>query len=71
MMTLPERPGPARLGLLATFKAVGAAFFGVRGRGAHERDFARLNPLAVIAVGLVLALAFVLVLLAVVRAVVG
>jgi hypothetical protein len=71
MMSLPDRSAPVRLGLIDTFKAVGASFFGVRGRGAHERDFAQLNPLAVIAVGLFLALAFVLVLVAVVRVVAG
>jgi hypothetical protein len=57
--------------LLETVKAVGASFFGVRGRRAHERDAARLNPVVVIAVGLALAVAFVLVLVAVVRTVAG
>ncbi len=57
--------------LLDTVKAVGASFFGVRGRRAHERDVAKLNPVVVIAVGLALALVFVLVLVAVVRTVAG
>lgn len=70
MATPDDRP-VTRLGALDTFKAVGASFFGVRGRSAQERDFARLDPLAVIAAGIVLALAFVLALVAVVRAVVG
>ena len=58
-------------GLLAAFKAVSASFFGVRGRKAHEQDFARLNPVHVILVGLALAAAFVLVLVMVVKSVVG
>lgn len=70
-MAAPDDSQFTRLSMLATFKAVGASFFGVRGRSAHERDFARLDPLAVIAAGIVLALAFVLTLVAVVRAVVG
>jgi hypothetical protein len=60
-----------RASVLDTVKAVGASFFGVRGRRAHERDAAKLNPVVVIAVGLALALVFVLVLVAVVRTVVG
>lgn len=36
------------------------SFVGVRGRHAHERDLARLNPVYVILMGLVLAAAFVL-----------
>jgi hypothetical protein len=36
------------------------SFFGVRGRNAHESDLARLNPIYVILMGLVLAAAFVL-----------
>lgn len=72
MMTTPRQDGPpARLGLLDTVKAVGASFFGVRGGKAHERDFSRLDPLAVIGVGIGLALAFVLALVAVVRTVAG
>ncbi|RPH59401.1 MAG: DUF2970 domain-containing protein [Burkholderiales bacterium] len=66
------QPVPQRkAGFLETMKAVGASFFGVRGRGAHERDLARLNPVHVIIAGLLLAVAFVLTLVAIVRSVVG
>jgi hypothetical protein len=54
----------------ATIKAVGAAFFGVRGRKAHEQDVAKLNPVVVIAVGVVMAIIFVLTLLTIVQLVV-
>ena len=60
-----------RAGLLDTVKAVGASFFGVRGSRAHERDMKQLNPVHVILVGVALALAFVLTLVLVVRAVVS
>ena len=62
---------PPRATLLATVKAVAASFFGVRGRGAHERDMSTLNPVAVIGVGIALAAAFVGTLVLIVRAVVG
>lgn len=70
-MTLQKGDREPQLGLLDTVKAVGASFFGVRGRRAHERDAARLNPIAVIGAGILLALVFVLALVAVVRAVAG
>lgn len=57
--------------LLETVKAVGASFFGVRGRRAHEQDAARLNPIVVIGVGVALAAAFVATLLLIVRLVVA
>lgn len=60
-----------KAGFLDTIKAVGWSFFGVRGRKAHERDLARLDPVHVIAAGLLLAAAFVLVLVMIVRAVVA
>jgi len=68
-VTLTDVPpgAPRRATLLDTVKAVAAAFFGVRGRGAHERDMSTLNPVAVIAVGVLLAVAFVAVLLAIVN----
>ena len=56
---------------LDTFKAVAASFFGVRGRSAHERDLLKLNPVHVILAGLVMAVLFIVILLAIVRAVVG
>lgn len=52
-----------------TVKAVAAAFFGVRGRGAHERDLSRLNPVHLIVAGVVLAAAFVVTLALIVRSV--
>ncbi|GAA4416034.1 DUF2970 domain-containing protein [Quisquiliibacterium transsilvanicum] len=60
-----------KAGLLDTMKAVGASFFGVRGGRAHDFDMGNLNPVHVILVGIGLALAFVLTLVLVVRAVVG
>lgn len=50
-----------------TFKAVGAAFFGVRGGKAHDADMARLNPVHVIIVGVVCAAVFIGVLILAVR----
>ncbi|MBN9430404.1 MAG: DUF2970 domain-containing protein [Burkholderiales bacterium] len=60
-----------RAGFGETLKAVAWSFFGVRGRGAHERDLSRLNPVHVIIVGLALAVVFVLTLVMLVRWVVG
>jgi hypothetical protein len=54
-----------------TFRAVAAAFFGVRGRGAHERDVSRLNPVHVILAGIIMAVLFIVTLLVIVRTVVG
>jgi hypothetical protein len=63
---------PARKATLgATVKAVGASFFGVRGRSAHERDMSSLNPVVVIGVGLAMAAAFVATLVLIVRLVVA
>lgn len=58
-------------GLIETARAVLWSFFGVRGRTAHERDVARLNPLYVILMGIVLAAAFVIGLISLVRFVVS
>jgi len=66
-----QQAGKQKANFVDTIKAVGASFFGVRGRRAHERDLARLNPVHVIVAGLLLALVFVLTLVAIVRAVVG
>lgn len=70
-MSVESRGADARAGLLASVKAVGASFFGVRGRRAHETDFSSLNPLHVVVVGIAMALAFVAVLVLIVRAVAG
>lgn len=62
------RSAARRKGTLAgTVKAVAASFFGVRGRGAHERDLSDLNPLHVIGVGIALAALFVVALIGLVR----
>jgi hypothetical protein len=45
--------------LFATFKAVLWAFLGVRRRSDYEKDVQRLNPLHLMAMGVVLALMFV------------
>lgn len=66
----PDRPERRKASLLDTVKAVGAAFFGVRGGKAHERDIANLNPVHLILVGILLAAVFVVTLLLIVRAVV-
>lgn len=58
-------------GLLETARAVLWSFFGVRGRAAHERDLSRLNPLYVILMGILLAVAFVVGLISLVRFVVS
>ncbi|HYF59426.1 MAG TPA: DUF2970 domain-containing protein [Burkholderiaceae bacterium] len=63
--------GPPKAGIVATVAAVAASFFGVRGRGAHERDMSTLNPVAVIATGVALAAAFVAVLVLIVKWVVA
>jgi len=58
-------------GFLETLKAVGASFFGVRGGSAHRHDMARLNPVHVILVGILLAAVFVITLVLIVKTVVG
>jgi hypothetical protein len=58
-----RRPGT----FLGTIKAVAWAFFGIRGRGAHESDIARLNPIHLIIAGVLCAAAFVVTLLLIVR----
>lgn len=56
---------------LGTFKAIGWAFFGVRGGKGYEKDLARLNPLHVITVGLLLGVLFVTTLVVIVKLVVS
>lgn len=58
-------------GVLATVKAVGASFFGVRGGRAHAHDVSRLNPVVVIVVGVALAAVFVGVLVLAARVAAG
>jgi hypothetical protein len=52
-------------------KAVFWSFFGVRRRADLESDAAQLNPLHLIAAGVIGAVLFIVVLLLIVRAVVG
>jgi Protein of unknown function (DUF2970) len=50
-----------------TIKAVGASFFGVRGKAAYEKDVAKLNPVHVVIAGVLMAIVFVLTLITIVR----
>ena len=50
-----------------TFKAVAWSFFGVRRASGYEDDVSKINPLHVIVAGVVAAILFVLLLLAVVH----
>ena len=66
------REAVLRQGSLAqTFKAVAWSFFGVRKASGFESDIRRLNPVHVIAAGLVSAAVFVLALVILVNWVVG
>jgi hypothetical protein len=56
---------------IGTLRAIGWAFFGVRGGKGYERDLSRLNPLHVIIIGLLLAGAFIATLLVIINLVVG
>ncbi|WP_459906558.1 DUF2970 domain-containing protein [Caballeronia sp. HLA56] len=68
----PEaRNGRSGGGFLKLVKAVFWSFFGVRRRADLENDAAQLNPLHLIAAGVIGAVVFIVVLLLVVRAVVG
>jgi len=54
-----EAPHRRKFALLATVSAVLWAFLGVRRRADYQSDVDKLNPLHLMAVGLVLALVFV------------
>lgn len=58
-------------GMLDTLKTVLAGMLGVRGKADHESASASLNPLHVIIAGVVVAVLFVLTLVAIARFVVG
>jgi len=62
-MLPPDRRSP----LLRTVKAVLWSFIGLRSRAEFNKDLAQLNPIQLIAVGLVLAIVFVLGLVALVN----
>ena len=66
----PVAPQP-KLALWPTIKAVAWSFLGVRKNSEFQADIGRLNPYAIIAVGLVGAVLFVLTLIALVNWVVA
>ena len=65
-----EAPAPKGAGLLEVAKTVLSAFLGVRRRADHERASARITPVQVIVVALILAAAFIATLVTVVHIVV-
>jgi diacylglycerol kinase len=62
---------PPRSSLARTFKAVAWSFFGVRKASEYEKDVSQLNPVHVIAAGIVAAALFVFGLVMLVKWVVG
>jgi len=64
-------PTPRKGGFVKLLKAVFWSFFGVRRRADLENDAAQLNPLHLIAAGVIGAVLFIVLLLVIVRAVVG
>lgn len=62
----PSTSASGGAGLVRTVAAVGASFFGVRGRKDHETDLAQLKPVHLVLAGLMMAGLFVLTLLGVV-----
>ena len=64
-------PQDRKTPLLRTIKAVLWSFIGLRSRAEFNKDLAQLNPIHLIAVGLVLAIVFVLGLAALVNWVVN
>ena len=68
----PLRDAVARKGSFGrTLRAVGWSFFGVRKSAEHEKDLSQLNPLHVVAAGVIGAIVFVVLLMLLVRFVVG
>ena len=66
-----QRPATRKAGIVDTFQAVGASFFGVRGRRSHERDLSGLDPVRVVVAGVLAAAVFVAVLVMIARAAAG
>jgi hypothetical protein len=60
-----------KLSFIATLKAVGWSFFGVRKKSAYEEDVAKLNPIHVIIAGVLAAAVFVVVLILIVKSIVS
>jgi amino acid transporter len=56
----PQAPHKRKASLWATLSAVLWAFLGVRRKSDYQQDIERLNPLHLMAVGIVMALLFVL-----------
>ncbi|MCX7693225.1 DUF2970 domain-containing protein [Tepidimonas taiwanensis] len=69
-MTAPA-PHQRPVAVLDTVKAVLWSFIGLRRRADFEQDVQRLNPIAVLATGVVLAFLFVIVLMLIARWVVA
>ena len=69
MIPAPEAV-PRKGNLWRTFKAVGWGFFGVRKNSAYQEDIAKLTPLHIIGVGLIVVVLFVLGLIMLVKFVV-
>lgn len=70
-MSEPMLPQGRSFSLWRTIKAVLWSFIGLRSRAEFNKDLAQLNPIHLIAVGLVLAIVFVLGLVALVNWVVS
>ena len=66
-----DRAHARRGSLLHTLKAVGWGLIGIRGRGGHESDIAKLNPLHLIVIAILCVAAFIGILLLLVRLAVG
>ena len=67
-MSEPQLTPPRKKGsILATVKAVMWGFMGVRRQADYQKDIARLNPLHILAVGLVMAILFVSALILIVK----
>lgn len=69
-MTSSPTPASRKGNLWRTVKAVGWGFFGVRKNSAYQEDIARLSPLHIIGVGLVIVVLFVVGLIVLVKYVV-
>jgi len=68
-VTTPVERRPVKV--LDTVKAVLWSFIGLRRRADFERDVQQLNPIAVLATGVVMAFVFIIVLMLIVRWVVA
>lgn len=66
-----EQDEPRNYSLLQTMKAVAWGMLGIRKSRGHSEDFSRLNPLHLIAMGLLATLVFVLTLVAAARWFIG